>query len=135
MARRFTQRDLDRMFAIRDIEGLTWREIAEQLGRTAATCCWTYHHYHAKLRLALAREHGAAPVAKPPAKRSGRPARRITRPFKARASRADAPLNRPRYFHDADMDLRGRIDRQGITAGLCGDPPPGRSALDQRGRA
>lgn len=41
-------------------------------------------------------------------------------------------VKRPRYFHDADADLRGRIARQGLTAGFLGDPPPGRSALDQR---
>jgi hypothetical protein len=32
----------------------------------------------------------------------------------------------------ADADLRGRIATQGLTAGLFGDPPPGRSALDQK---
>ncbi len=42
------------------------------------------------------------------------------------------PVQRPRYFHDADQFVLGRIARQGLTAGFCGDPPPGRSALDQR---
>ncbi len=42
------------------------------------------------------------------------------------------PEKRPRYFSDADNDIRARIARQGLTAGFLGDPPPGRSALDQR---
>jgi hypothetical protein len=32
----------------------------------------------------------------------------------------------------ADAELRSRIALQGLTAGLFGDPLPGRSALDQR---
>lgn len=32
----------------------------------------------------------------------------------------------------ADAELRARIALQGLTAGLLGDPLPGRSALDQR---
>jgi hypothetical protein len=31
-----------------------------------------------------------------------------------------------------DAELRSRIEVLGITAGLLGDPPPGRSALDER---
>jgi hypothetical protein len=31
-----------------------------------------------------------------------------------------------------DAELRGRISEQGITAGLLGDPRPGRSALDAK---
>lgn len=42
------------------------------------------------------------------------------------------PVHRPRYVHDADLDLRARIAAQGLTAGWFGDPRPGRSALDQR---
>jgi len=42
------------------------------------------------------------------------------------------PVKRPRYFHDADLHIVSRIERQGLTAGFLGDPPPGRSALDQR---
>lgn len=41
-------------------------------------------------------------------------------------------VHRPRYIHEADMDIIARIDRQGLTAGFLGDPPPGRSALDQK---
>ena len=38
----------------------------------------------------------------------------------------------PRYFCDSDAFVRERIERQGLTAGVFGDPPPGRSALDAR---
>lgn len=31
-----------------------------------------------------------------------------------------------------DAELRGRIELQGVTAGLLGDPMPGRSALDRK---
>ena len=42
------------------------------------------------------------------------------------------PNDRTRYFHDGDQFVRARIEKQGITAGVFGDPPKGRSALDQR---
>jgi hypothetical protein len=32
----------------------------------------------------------------------------------------------------ADQELRDRIRECGLTGGLLGDPPPGRSALDQK---
>jgi hypothetical protein len=46
----------------------------------------------------------------------------------------DAPYQRPtstaKFLMDAE--LRARIGEQGVTAGLLGDPLPGRSALDKR---
>lgn len=44
------------------------------------------------------------------------------------------PDVRPMSTHrlKADAELLARIGAQGLTAGLLGDPPPGRSALDKR---
>lgn len=58
-------------------------------------------------------------------------------PTRAEAARLAAePGKRPRYFHEADLDIISRIERQGLTAGFLGDPPAGRSALDRKeGRA
>ncbi len=36
------------------------------------------------------------------------------------------------YRYTVDAELRARIESQGVTAGLLGDPPAGRSALDQK---
>lgn len=38
------------------------------------------------------------------------------------------------YVLVADAELRARIALQGLTAGIFGDPPPGRSALDEKKR-
>lgn len=55
-------------------------------------------------------------------------------PTAAEAAILAAPVKRPRYFHDADRFVTSRITSQGLTAGIFGDPPEGRSALDKRGR-
>ncbi len=51
---------------------------------------------------------------------------------------ADPPFNRPSassWKLRTDAELRARIHLVGITAGLLGDPLPGRSALDRRNAA
>lgn len=39
---------------------------------------------------------------------------------------------RPRYFAGDNVLLLARVAAQGVTAGLLGDPPAGRSALDKK---
>lgn len=112
--RKFSPREIDRIFAARDIDEMKWREIGEELGRNGATCYWAYRYYGQKIRAELLRPQTP-------------PRRRV----RSAASDAHAPAQRPRYFHHPDNDLRARIASQGITAGFLGDPPPGRSALDQ----
>lgn len=50
-------------------------------------------------------------------------------------TRADAPPPSPsarRYLGSLADDILHRIQSQGLTAGLFGDPPKGRSALDKK---
>ena len=54
----------------------------------------------------------------------------------AKATNPNAPMARGITLARAQTaaetaDLRDRIERYGIGVALCGDPPPGRSALDQ----
>jgi len=101
---------------------MTWDAIALALRRPSGNaCCWAYGHHQDEFP-------DDAPV--------GEPAPVCpdwARPLPLSARRALAePVKRPRYFSEIDADIIGRIARQGITAGFLGDPPPGRSALDQR---
>lgn len=130
--RTWTQQMIDHLIHMREVEKMTWDAIGAAFGVTGANCCTRYHHRQAKIRIAEAREaararaaHLAANgiVAAPPLP-SPPPAPVIAGPPLA--------VHRPRYFHAADNDIRSRIARQGLTAGFLGDPPPGRSALDQR---
>jgi len=108
-----------RIVELRDVHRLKWSKIGELIGKPKTHCCTAYHKYKSKLRIAAKRrELGAVAQTAAP-----EPALCLVA----------APETRPRYFHDADADIRARIARQGITAGFLGDPPPGRSALDQRG--
>ncbi len=97
-----------------------WKEIGQIIGVSGALCCKKYLEHKAKIRIAERRKQlDALGPRKPP-------------PASLPASAAsDQPQ---RYFSDIDADLRTRIARQGLTAGVFGDPPPGRSALDQRGQ-
>lgn len=124
MGRRRTWTDamLARLFEMRDVQKMTWEEIGAAFD-ISAPGAYQRHNYHStKRRIAeqrtriLAERAEVAPIAAPPSV----------------AACLAEPVKRPRYFHDADADLRGRIARQGLTAGFLGDPPPGRSALDQR---
>lgn len=141
----FTMYDIHRVIEMRDQQGMKWIDIAAAVGRTGtnpkagcATCYSAYKYWKEKL----------AQPAKTPA--AGREPTKWETRRKAKAPEPpadavpitappivpallNAPDKRPRYFHDADNDMRARIARQGLTAGLLGDPPPGRSALDQRG--
>lgn len=141
MARRgrtWTTREIDRLFAMRDRMRMKWLDIARDLGRCGpgrdgpAAVCAAYIYWKAK----FAREAEMRAAGIEPPKRMPRLAAEYNPPIAASpfvAASLAAPVKRPRYFHDADAFVTSRIARQGITAGLLGDPPPGRSALDRRG--
>lgn len=126
------------MFHMRDVQRMKWIDIARAFNRCGpgrdgpASCCASYQYWKAKYaREAEMRAAGIEP-----------PLRRIPAnydpPIEASPSVARsmaAPVKRPRYFSDLDMNIMGRIERQGITAGFLGDPLPGRSALDRRGQS
>lgn len=87
--------------------GVQWPDVVPPPGRTHAAAMQQFHIVERKARAAL---------------------------IAAAASPADpqvAPA-RPRYFAGDNVLLLARVAAQGVTAGLLGDPPPGRSALDKK---
>lgn len=126
-----------RLFHMRDELQMSWHEIGARFGVSGPCACTRYNYHSAKRRIAEQRARvlaEAADVARRPPIVVPRP----VAPPQAPAVAAPPPappdaVKRPRYFHDGDMEIRSRIASQGLTAGFLGDPPPGRSALDQRG--
>lgn len=141
--RTFSDADIDRLFAMRDDLGLSWGEIAKEFDDRDTNVCTRYKYYKEKRRIEAIRAGEPIP---PRQRRPWGPKPDAPKPVKARKPKAVAApvpplpkpvkppeiIHRPRYFHEADADIAARIRRQGLTAGFLGDPPPGRSALDQR---
>ncbi len=124
---------------LRDGEDLDWTTIAAAMpGRTASAC---EQRYYGKLKGARDR----APRRTGPAPKPGAPGlwRRpvvVNVPLAEKPVAPLAPVVEIRRMPSLDhlrerAELQLRIDRQGLTAGFFGDPPPGRSALDERIRA
>jgi hypothetical protein len=137
--RAFSDADIDRLIEMRDVLKMRWRAIGVEFGDTASNCCWRYKYYTDKRRLEGLREGEPLP---PRRTRTWSPPTTPNKPCTVMPPPKAKPVviakvavpneHRPRYFHEADADIAARIDRQGITAGLLGDPPAGRSALDQK---
>lgn len=136
--RKWTRGKIALMFHLRDVEKMSWKEIGERFGIRPANCCTRYNYYNSKRRVAeiraRVRAEAAEAATRPPAPPPPPPKPVQSKPVAAPPKAPPEPARRPRYFHDADTFVTGRIARQGITAGLLGDPPPGRSALDRRGQ-
>ena len=142
--RSWTMHEIENLIEMRDVRHMKWIEIAKSLGRfggvsrrqACATCCSSYKYWKEKFaRQAAMRSAGIEPPKrqKPAARPMELPAdAEPIAPPPSVAALLNAPVKRPRYLHDADLDLRARIALQGLTAGFLGDPPRGRSALDQR---
>lgn len=122
------------LLRLRDVEKLRFHEIGKRLGTTAASAGTRYNYHSAKRRIveatARVRAESADGASMPPVVVPRAPAPPPASVVAAQAS--PEVVQRRRYFHDADNDMRARIARMGLTGGLFGDPPPGRSALDQR---
>lgn len=122
----WTDERMRRVVELREKHEMTWDAIGARFGVAGSLACTRYHSYKSSLRIAEKRkEMGLGDPAPQPRVRKRKPQPLplivIARPEK-----------RPRYFSDADNDIRARIAEQGLTAGWFGDPKPGRSALDQR---
>lgn len=138
--RNWTQKQIEQVFDMRDNQRMKWIDIARAFkmcgpGRDGpAAVCSAYTYGKNK----YAREDAMRAKGIEPPKRLPRGANASSchgNPIAAPPSVAKslaAPIKRPRYFHDADAFVNARIERQGLTAGFLGDPPAGRSALDQR---
>lgn len=106
--------------------GYHWGDIAQALGRTIGACQMQYFKCRPagapkKKRAVRIQQTRAVPL--------------VPSPSIAFVQAAPAPPSVRRVSTAAliaDAELRTRIALQGITAGLLGDPLPGRSALDRR---
>jgi hypothetical protein len=108
-----------RLIDMREVHKLTYDEIAKTLGAPVSSC----QKYYSDLRGRRVREAEAANKRPPPVV--------VKQPIIT--ARTDLREHRPRApLHPADAELSARIAALGLTAGVFGDPPPGRSALDQR---
>lgn len=95
-------------------EGKPWKFIAEALPRHSRSACEQRYY---------SRNGRPKPAERPAARTIVVQQAKDTRT----ASRA-VPTSRLVI----DAEIRARIELQGLTAGLLGDPPAGRSALDKR---
>lgn len=137
--RTWTTHQIERIFDMRDNQRMKWIDIARAFnmcgpGRDGPAAVSAVYIYWKK-KYAIEAEMRAQ-GREPPKRLRPRQRQAVNLPGIAAspsiAAQLAAPIHRPRYFSDSDRFIMDRIDRQGLTAGFCGDPLPGRSALDQR---
>ncbi|WP_375782887.1 SANT/Myb-like DNA-binding domain-containing protein [Bradyrhizobium sp. Pha-3] len=109
-----------------------WEKVAEEVGHSVSSCKDKFANMRKRdsiqlIRKLCGRDRDPAPV---------EPIE-IAAPTAPEPARAPAPsayidFNRPAspFRFGFDADIRARVAEQGATAGLLGDPKPGRSALD-----
>lgn len=115
-----------------------WRDIAAVVGHSAVACCTRMSELRKHRRNAeeKARLQAMGIDTKPPVARK-KPAKRLPPPVTVIPAKrvldyTPHTIATSTHMLVADCELRARIGLQGITAGLLGDPIPGRSALDQK---
>ena len=106
----------------------SWPEIAAVMGSSVASCQQTM--YYIRKERGTATTYHLAVDSPPPSSIEPRPAP----PPKPQPASAGSVLSSHVGTARLAMmaEITARISLQGATAGLMGDPPPGRSALDQR---
>lgn len=118
--KRWTDPEIAKLLALR-ARGDNWDDIAREMRRTPSACQVQFGKHRPagtskKRRAMRTKQAPLAPVIAVLQAAPGAPsARRVSTAV---------------LLHDAE--LRARIALQGLTAGLLGDPLPGRSALDER---
>lgn len=126
----WTEADQARLLKLRDDDGLDWSAVAAAMpGRTLAACKVQYYE---RLRERCGARRYSATRQLPPAPPRPAPvaAPAVTpAPVVAREARGGSLAG----LREA-AELRLRIAERGLTGGVFGDPPPGRSALDERAR-
>jgi hypothetical protein len=122
--------EVARLILLRELHGLSWSEISEQIpGRSANSCSIAYYKRHTHRRQREAK-HLVAGIEQMIGMQ------RLAAASPPLAPRSPGPPPSPTVVATArlvlDAELRNRIAERGITGGLLGDPPPGRSALDEK---
>ena len=125
---KWTEAEHLRLRHMREVEQRIWADISLP-GRSSKACEIEYH------RAGFIRLSPVEPKPVPPRERTRRsaqpqPAHELPDPAIERAipraRRSDLGALRDK------AELRDRIIERGLTGGVFGDPPPGRSALDER---
>lgn len=119
---RWTEAERSRLFALRE-RRYHWDDIAREMKRTSGSC---QQQYNLRKPEGTPRKTRSARVDVPP------PAPAPRMPVLQAAPTPPSARRVSTHVLINDADLRARIAQQGLTAGLLGDPLPGRSALDQR---
>lgn len=133
MRRRWDAAEEAHLLFLRDRERLGFDVIGARLGRSGKGCMARYYSR-------LFAQNGARhfPVGHPKARKNRpaaapAPAPIVAQPQALPPAPAVAPERRPRLDALRDWaELCARIAERGLTGGVLGDPPPGRSALDER---
>jgi hypothetical protein len=120
-----------------------WKVIGQAVGHSAVASCTRMSDLRIKRRNAAekARLQAAGIDTAPPVAKKNQPKKPPPAPVMVIAVKRRLPdyashtVATSTHMLVADAELRARIETQGITAGLLGDPLPGRSALDQRKNA
>lgn len=128
------------LLRMRDGERLDWPAISAQLpGRSAAACEQRYYGKLKDVRNRTRRPRGPKPSEPVVSwrKRGAAIGGVVTDSVPPSAPVVLPPVpertRMPLLDHLRERaELQARIERQGLTAAYFGDPPPGRSALDQR---
>jgi hypothetical protein len=108
-----------------------WKRYAKELGHTVKACSAEAHNIRERVRNEAMKDRSASSWA--PAKSL----RRKTQLFAPRETIKtceclDHRIATSTAKFAGEAEIRNRISVQGLTAGLFGDPLPGRSALDQK---
>jgi len=133
MKKCWTAIERQRLLDLRDVQKLSWDEIPARMpGRSKSACLVQYYHT-LRDRSAAKRMPPRTPRVIPAAVKIApspiKPPAIVVRQVPASAPGRTVSTSALRYH----AELLQRVAHAGgLTAGLLGDPPPGRSALDQK---
>jgi hypothetical protein len=108
-----------------------WRAIAAETGHHESSCTQKYHQLRKRAADLAARAEIDRRLAEEERKVVLRPPEPRHVPLPVRVQNPEVGVGTSTAKLVMDAQLRARIEVQGITAGLLGDPMPGRSALDK----
>lgn len=124
------QHELDLLKRLAD-NGVPYKDIAPRVGHPVSSCLTMVSELRA-IKQGLEPKYVRKQMIKAAAEARARPAvpQRV-RNYEASRAPAVAPQPTSTFRYVMDAELRARIEGQGVTAGLLGDPVKGRSALDK----
>lgn len=112
-----------------------WEEVAARTGHSVSSCRDKVAQERVRAGNRLVRQlvgHEDEPMRKAPPGPSA--TSNLVAPVRAKVGFIDFTRPTSTFRFSVDAEIRSRIADQGVTAGLLGDPPAGRSALDKRCR-